>query len=243
MHSLRNFQHVASRIAFTVAISLAIPTIGSSASLAGGQEALPCKETRDEAQDFSREDLESRLSALLSRGENDGVSHNATFEGCVLVQRLNYDEHQQKFRGYNYIEKKSDVRLLETDLCKVRAENADKERYTRGQQISVIYQPRPEYLQRLLILEARDYQIANEETKAFPEDITARLNSIARRQKNELQDKIYLNAGTGTYFNDGIWTFSPETISILTVPLGREDELMDLMDAYGRLHCGDKPVD
>ncbi|WP_346894069.1 hypothetical protein [uncultured Roseibium sp.] len=243
MHSLRDFQHVASRITFAIAVSLSVLSIGVSQSLADAQETQPCKATPGEAQDISREDLESRLSALLSRGENDGVSHNATFEGCVLVQRLNYDENQQKFRGYNYIEKKSDVRLLETDLCKVRAENADKERYTNEEQISVIYQPRPEYLQRLLKLEAMDYQIANEETKAFPEDVAARLNSIARRQKDELQDKIYLNAGTGTYFNGGIWTFSPETISILTVSLGREDELMELMDAYGRLYCGDKPAD
>ncbi|WP_346909308.1 hypothetical protein [uncultured Roseibium sp.] len=243
MHSLRNFQHFAKRIAFAIATSLSVLTISSSASHAGEQETLPCKAAQGEAQDISREDLEHRLSDLLSRGENDGVSHSATLEGCVLVQRFNYDESQQKFRGYNYIEKKVDVRLLETNLCKVREENADKERFTRGDQIAVVYKPRPEYLQRLLKLESMDYRIGTEETKAFPEDVSARLKSIAQRQKDELQDKIYLNAGTGTYFSDGTWTFSPESIHILTVLLGQEDELMERMDTYGRLYCSDKPAD
>jgi hypothetical protein len=243
MHLHISFKRLASRTVFSILVSLAVLAIGASTSQAGAQEARPCDTTRNEARDISREDLESRLSDLLSRGENDGVGHSATFEGCVLVQRFNYDESQQKFRGYNYIEKKIDVRLLETDLCKVRAENADKERFTRGDQIAAVYKPRPEYLQRLLKLESIDYRIGTEETKAFPEDIPARLKSIAQRQKEELQDKIYLKAGTGTYFNEGTWTFSPESIHILTVLLGQEDELMDLMDTYGRLYCGDKPAD
>lgn len=243
MHSHINFKRIASHTVFSIAVSLAVLSIGASASHAGEQETPPCKATPVEAKDISREDLESRLSDLLSRGENDGVSHSATVEGCVLVQRFNYDESQQKFRGYNYIEKKIDVGLLETDLCKVREENADKERFTRGDQIAVVYKPRPDYFQRLLKLESMDYRIGTEETKAFPEDVPARLKSIAQRQKDELQDKIYLNAGTGTYFSDGTWTFSPESIHILTVLLGQEDELMERMDTYGRLYCSDKPAD
>jgi len=236
MQSHKTFQRLASRIAF--AATLAVLAAGASGSRAGAQDARPCKAAGGETREISREDLERRLSDLLTRGAEDGVSHRATFEGCVLVQRLNYDETQQQIRGYNYIEKKIDVRLLATDLCTVQGENADKERYVRGEDISVFYKPRPDYLQRLLKLEAQDHRIGTEETKAYPEDVAARLKSIAQRQNAELQDKLYLNAGTGTYFNDGTWTFSPETISILTVPLGREDELMDLMDAYGRLYCG-----
>lgn len=124
-------------------MALAVLAAGAFGAPASAQDAAPCKAASGEMREASRDDLERRLTDLLTRGEEDGVSHRATFEGCVLVQRLNYDRRQQELRGYNYIEKKIDVRLLATDLCTVQGENADKERYVRGGNISVFYLPRP----------------------------------------------------------------------------------------------------
>lgn len=195
--------------------------------------------------DITKQELERRITGIMSYENTSGgrvvSKYSAFFEGCVLVTRLDRLSRGCPAIGFWQLDRRIDLGFLSTHPADVRMWTPEGKQRLSPATTALTYEFSGGARARLRKVDQQYRKIVDQEYARIPEGGDTRMRVLGRRFRQELEDKIYENAGKITYWCSGFDTQGPFQSGgdyRARVPSNSAQELVDLMYVYSARYCG-----
>lgn len=168
------------------------------------------------------------------------TERTAVFEGCVLVVRIMDHTPGEDIGGWWQSDERTNLAFIVTEPSLVEIDTRSYAELGRPWG-SVSFDWKPEIEQRLQPMRRLASDILDEAITLYPSDLATRLPWLAKRYREELTDKIFLEAGSYTYHVGGAEIAAPSVFSPMMYLIKKElaASFVDLIHQYQTNYCGD----